>query len=366
MRVHAARLAWRDIPLESRLPGLPLTLGIGSGFTRRPGAPPGQVFAVTDRGANLFMSQALDMGLAGFESIRAPAGAKVMPEPEAGPEIVELQVDMGAMHVVRRMPLRTRSGQRLPDAAPAGQAMEPLFGLDARPLAPTPLGADTEAIAAMPDGGFFLGEEYVPSLLKVETDGVVSERWVPPGLEACVRSDDVVVRAVLPPGLSRRRANRGIEALCVSPDGRELYLGLQSAAEGDDPGFAPVWKLDANTGHCLGEFRYAFDPPGSFRRDAARHTVTSGDLKICEFTWLGEDRLLVLERVAHTTRIYAADLTSGAKQLVMSSDDMPDIGPDMEAMTLLSDREILLASDNDFGVEGAATEAWLLTLDRPI
>jgi len=366
MAARATRVAWQDVPLEAAPLGLPLTLGIGSGMSRRPAAAPGRVFAVTDRGPNLFISQVLEMGLRQFEPLRSLAGAKVMPAPEMGPEIAELEITGGAMRLVRRIPLQTQSGRRLMGSAPEGLAMEPLFGLDGAPLAPVPLGVDTEAIAALPDGGFFVAEEYVPSLLKVSADGVVSERWIPPGMEACIAHPEIAVRSVLPEGMGRRRPNRGLEALCVSPDGRHLYLGLQSAAEGDDPSYAPVWKLDANTGHRLGEYRYAFDPPQAFRRDAERRAVTGADLKICEFAWLGEDRLLVLERIAHTTKLYAADLASGRKQLVMSSDTLREIGPDMEAMTLLSDREILLASDNDFSVEGALTEAWLVTLDEAI
>lgn len=362
MNARATRLAWQDIPLGTGS----FTLGLGSGLTRRAGTAPGHVFAVTDRGPNLFISQMIEMGFTQCEPLRALPGAKVMPAPELGPEIVELQVADGAMRALRRIPLVTRSGRRLAGSAPAGLAMEPLFGLDGAPLPPTPLGADTEAIAALPDGGFFVAEEYVPSLLKISADGVVSERWVPPGAEGAVDHPDIAVRAVLPAALGRRRPNRGLEALCVSPDGRYLYFALQSAAEGDDPSHAPIWKVETKTGLCLAEYRYVFDPPCTFRRDAKRRAVTEADLKICEFAWLGEDRLLVLERIAHTTKLYAIDLASGAKQQLLSSDDIPDMGSDMEAMTLLSKREILLASDNDFGAEGAITEAWLVTLGQTI
>lgn len=206
----------------------------------------------------------------------------------------------------------------------------------------------------------------MPSLLKVDAQGLVTERWVPPGMEAGVMHPDIVVRAVLPKRIGRRRLNRGIEALCASPDGRHLYVGLQSAPEDEDARFAPVWMLDAETGACVGEYRYPFDAPETFRRDAQRRRVGEADLKNCEFAWLAGDRLLVLERIAHTTKLYAFDPASGGKALVLSSDDVPEIGPDMEGMTLVSDREILLVPDNDFGVEGAVTEAWLITLDRAI
>lgn len=370
MTTRVERLAWQDIPIEAIDLGgarLELTLGLGSGLTRRQGDAPGRIFAVTDRGPNLFVSEAVGAyGLSHLQSLSAIRDAKIMPLPKAGPEIVELAVGGDDVRLVRRLPLKTRFGVRLGGAAPAGSAMEQVFDLAGARLGADPLGADAEAIALMPDGSFFVAEEYCPSLLKVDARGVVTERWVAPGSEAGVDHSDIVLRSVLPVRVANRRLNRGLEALCASADGRWLYLGLQSAPEGDPEGTTPVWKLDAVTGALAAEWRYPFDAPETFRRDAARRQVRPGDLKICEFAWVGEDRLIVLERIAHTTKLYAADLARlPEKRLLMSSDDHPEMGPDVEGMTLLSPTEILLVSDNDFGVEGAETQFWRITLDAP-
>jgi hypothetical protein len=53
------------------------------------------------------------------------------------------------------------------------------------------------------------------------------------------------------------------------------------------------------------------------------------------------------------------------KVLLFSSDNHPEVGSDMEGMAMLSPPEILLVSDNDFGVEGAGTEFWRISLDAP-
>jgi hypothetical protein len=55
-----------------------------------------------------------------------------------------------------------------------------------------------------------------------------------------------------------------------------------------------------------------------------------------------------------------------AKRLLFSSDDAPEIGADLEGMAILSPSELLLASDNDFGVEGAETGFWRVRFDRPV
>jgi hypothetical protein len=365
--VRVEKLDWRDLPLETiDLPKakLQLTLGLGSGLSSRDG----RVFAVTDRGPNLFVSQAVDdYGLGHLEPLRAIRDAKIMPFPDTGPEIAELSLAGNEVRLVRRMPLRTRSGKPISGRALPGGEMEAVFDLQGRPLQPDALGADTEAIAAMPDGGFFVAEEYGPSLLKTDENGIVAERWVPAGREAELAHPDLLVRGVLPERAARRRRNRGFEALCTSADGQWLYLGFQSALKGEDERSAPVWKLDANTGAFAGEYLYPFDEPSSFRRDALRRKVGLPDLKICEFARAGEGKLVVLERIAHTAKLYLISLADpSGKRLLVSSDDVPEICPDIEGLTLLSPTEVMISSDNDFCVEGAETEFWRISFDDPI
>jgi len=264
------------------------------------------------------------------------------------------------------VPLTDVNGVRLTGRPPDLPGREPLFDLDGNALAPSPFGGDIEAIAAMPDGSFVLADEYGPSLLFAGPQGRVSERWAPAGAGGAFLHQGVLVRDVLQERALRRRLNRGLEALCASEDGRWLYAGFQSALVGEGSASTEIWKLDAATGTLKAAWQYPFDAPSRFLRDAARGAVDEGDLKVCEFAWAGEDRLLVLERIAHTTKIYLAELGAVvAKTLLFTSDDHPEMGPDMEGMTLLAPDQILLASDNDFGVEGAVTEFWRITLDAP-
>ena len=371
MAARIERLVLTDLALDPvELVGatLRLTLGLGSGLARRAGDAPGVVFAITDRGPNLFVSQAVeDYGQAHLEHLRAVTGAKIMPMPWAGPEIVELRVADGGVGVVRRIPLVTRSGARLTGVALPGGEMEPIFDIAGKAIAADRLGADSEALAVLPDGSFLVAEEYGPSILVVGAEGVVSERWVAAGREAELSHPDLPARGVLPERCGRRRLNRGFEALCASPDGRWVYLGFQSALMGEAETGVPVWKLDVRTGALAAEWVYPFDAPESFTRDAARRKVGLGDLKICEFAWVGEDALIVLERIAHSTKIYRVELGRlPEKELLFSSDDHPEVGSDMEGMAILSPTEILLVSDNDFGVEGAGTEFWRVVLERAV
>ena len=369
LRPEVKELRWRDPPLgEIATPRgkLRLTLSVGSGLTRRPGDPPGVVWGLGDRGPNLKIGAAIARyGLSHLEPLRDLAGAKVLPLPAFQPSLSELQVDGDRVRLIRTLPLHTAygpvSGRALPGSAEA--AMEPTFDLDGRPLPPDPLGADPEGVVALADGGFWVAEEYGPSLLCIDPRGRVLTRWTPQGLEL------PGAEPVLPAAALRRRLNRGFEGLAISADERWLYVVFQSARVGDAPTATAIWKLDARDGSLAGEYAYPFDLPESFTADAASGAAEVADLKVCELVWLGPDRLLVLERISLSARLYSVKFNAPgplAKTLLFSTDDHEGIAPDLEGVALLSDRQLLLVTDNDFGVEGAATRFYRLSFEAPL
>ncbi|MGH6963867.1 MAG: esterase-like activity of phytase family protein [Phenylobacterium sp.] len=368
---EVTRLKWRDPPLgEIGLPGgvLRLTLGIGSGLGRRPGDPEGRFWGVGDRGPNLKIPEAIaDYGLTVLEPLRSLAGAKVLPAPEIGPMLAELQVVGGRVELLRTLPIRMPDGAAVSGRALPGMQgdMEPTFDVSDARLPPDPAGADTEAVAVLADGSFWLAEEYGPSLIKVDAHGVVRRRWTPPGVRTPGGED------LLPARAAERRMNRGFEGLSASADERWLYTAFQSALDRSDadPCGTLIWKLDAETGALVAEFAYPFDAPESFTADAEAGEVGPDDLKICELAALDDDRLLVLERISKSARIYRVDLSRGprlAKTLLFSTDDAGGIAPDLEGMAVMSDRELILATDNDFGISRAETQFYRLRFDAPL
>jgi hypothetical protein len=367
-------LAYEDIPLaEVALPGglLQASVGLGSGLATRAGDPPGRVWAICDRGPNLKPRQALeDYGLEAARPLLGVEGAKVLPLAGFTPAIHELQVEGDAVRLISARPLVASDGSSLNGLPlPGGPeaAMEPAFGLDGRPLGTSRLGVDTEAVVALADGGFWVAEEYGPSLLRVAADGRVLARCYPAGTEAAWATPAYAVRGSLPADAGRRRLNRGFEALALSGDETRLFAILQSPIAGEAT--ARLWTLDAANAAPLAEHRYPFDPPESYRRDAAVGRVDAADLKIGDALWLDEDRLLVLERISHSSKLYVARLNpdgSVAKTLLLSTDDHPEICADLEGVARLSDHELLLVNDSDFGIEGAATRFYRALFDRPL
>jgi len=347
------RLRWRDPPLadvETPRGPLRLTLGVGSALSRRPNDPSGRVWGLGDRGPNLKIKTAVERyGLEHLAVLKDLPGAKVLPLPQHQPALAELQVGDEEVTLVRTLPLRTPDGPLSGLACPSGPncEVEPTFDLAGNSLPPDPAGVDTEGLAATADGGFWLSEEYGPSILRVDAEGVVRARFTPPGAE-------------------RRRLNRGFEGLTMSPDERRLYVIFQSGLEGDGAMVTRIWTIDARDGSVAAEHVYPFDPPESFDED---EPATASDLKACELLCTGPDRLLVLERVTRSARIHRVDLRQGsplAKSLIFSTDDHAVIAPDLEGMCRLSDRELLISTDNDFGVEGAETRFYRLTFDAPL
>jgi len=381
---------------------LRVTLGLGSGLARAAGDPPDRLWALGDRGPNLKIRAAVrDYGLDHLERLADIEGAKVMPLPDLGPTIAELRIIGTDIAFVRAIALRRSDGRPLSGLPLPGGGeveMEPIFDLQGT-LREADGGADAEGLAVLADGSFWTAEEYGPSLMKVAPDGTVTARWVP---EAVNGRCDPPLTPVLPAIAAHRQLNRGFESVSVSADGAWLYTAFQSPlahpdkAAGECARHARIWKLAA-TGQVVGQYLYPFDRPRSFERDAKAGDVKRGDLKICELTWIGPDRLLVLERISRTAKIYRVELTGfetppqhldiktrpsleamdpdefgGAgvrplvKTLVFTTDEARDVVPDLEGMAVLSDRELILVNDNDFGVEGVETTFYRVTFDEPV
>lgn len=387
------RLAWSDPPLGAiDCPKRPIELkaSFGSGLARRRGDPPGIVWAVGDRGPNLKVKVAVERyGLEHLRRFKGASGAKVMPRLDVGPAIAELRVLEDRVELVREIRLLNGDGSPVSGLpVPSGEhaECEPALSIDGELLDPDPSGADTEGIAAFRDGSFFLGEEYGPSLLKVSAEGRILTRWGPGTLREIA---------------GKRQLNRGFEAISLAPDEAWLYLAFQSPLAHPDKQaherarHVRLWKLDPVTSEVAAQFLYPLDPPESFRRDAAKGEMERSDIKVSEILAEQDSGLLVLERGSETTKIYrtrldpdlalgSAHLESGTrptieetsgeggslpelrKQLLFSSDDHPEVAADLEGMAILSDRELLLVSDNDFGVEGAETSFWRVTFDEPL
>jgi phytase-like protein len=401
------RLAWRDEDLGTlAFPAgeMKLRTSFGSGLARRTSDPPGVIWGVGDRGPNIKPKTLVELyGVERMRPLLRKTGAKVMPRLDLGPQIAKLRVAGERVELVEVLRLRDEEGSPVSGLPiPGGEhaRREPALDLDGRELEPDPSGFDTEGIAAAADGGFWIGDEFGPSLVRMGGEGRILVRIVPEGVS--LPGARYPVRASLPPIAARRHLNRGFEALALSDDERWLFLGFQSPLAHPDVGahkngrHVRVWRLDASTLEVAAQYLYPLDPPESFGRDMAIGPLDRSDIKVSELACICEDGLLVLERATHSSKIYKVRLDEGkalpaahldlaarptveelsargalgdfelGKQLVFDSDQAEEVPPDLEGMAILSPTELLLVNDNDFGVEGADTQFWKVVFSQPM
>jgi hypothetical protein len=405
-RFTVERLAWADEALGTiSMPARPMALkaSFGSGLTRREQDPEGIVWAVGDRGPNLKIKTMVEhYGAESLKPLGGKSGAKVMPRLDIGPRIAQLRVHEERVELVSSIRLGDPAGEAisgLPVPGGPHALSEPAMDLEGNVIPPDPSGLDTEGIAELPEGGFLVGDEFGPSLVRLDAEGRVLARIVPRNVT--LEGARYPVQPLLPAIASKRQLNRGFEAIALSGDGKWLFLAFQSPlAHPDEAAHARarhvrLWRIDAATFEVVSQYLYPLDAPASFVRDGKKGELDWSDLKVSELTWVGGDRLLVLERASETTKIYQVTLTdqpaldkrhldtetrptleelSGQgenlpaliKALIFSSDDAPEVAADLEGMAILSPTELLLVNDNDFGVEGAETSFWRITFEEPV
>ena len=393
---HLVTLEWPKAALDVKR-------GLGSGLSRAHGDTSGHFWAIGDRGPNLKVKLAVERyGLADLQQHRAVEGAKVMPCLDVGPALVELRLVDNRVELVRVLPLLDADGNPLTGLPIPGGVyidVEPAIAANGAVLPPDPGGIDSEGLAVAADGSFWIGDEYGPSLLHVAPDGRVIERWVPHGSADSFAGARYPVIDCLPEIASKRQLNRGFEALAIACDGQSLHLAFQSPLAHPDVAahraghHVRVWTLATEDGRILAEYLYPLDPPDSFRRDVAKGKIDASDIKVSELAVVDGNRLLVLERGSETTKLYLVSLEPSCsldaalsnidtrptleersaggtlgdtpvvtKQLLASTDDLLQVCADLEGLLVLDDRTILLVNDNDFGIEGIATEFWRITL----
>ena len=94
---------------------------------------------------------------------------------------------------------------------------------------------DSEGLARLPDGGFYVSDEYGPGIFLFDRQGRQVGAIPPvPALMPMIDGKVNFTSAKAPD--TGRRANQGLEAAAVTPDGKRLVVILQSATVQDTDG----------------------------------------------------------------------------------------------------------------------------------
>jgi hypothetical protein len=150
---------------------------------------------------------------------------------------------------------------------------------------------DPESIQPMPDGTFWIGDEFGPFLIHVNADGVV-QRVVETQLDGQVLMSpdhpNLQVPASPTAGVPFRvRRSGGYEGMALTPDGTRLWAMLEQplfAPNSDQPegAFLRVLELDTARGAWTGR--------------SVRYRLEPGATAIGDFNFIDERRALVIER----------------------------------------------------------------------
>jgi hypothetical protein len=371
---------------------LNLTVGIGSGAFRHPGDPPNMIWTIGDRGPNFTCGEAKNITGVTPAACGEVKNGRVYPTPSYAPSIYRVMLtDDGQFRVTDVITLKDRDGRPLngmPNPLRIATTETPLDGTG-KQLQQDVHGIDAESLLRLNDGTFWVSDENGPSLAHFSADGRMIVRHVPSGTEGDYAGARYEVRGTLPPILAKRQANRGIEALAISPDERFLTFIMQNPLANPDAAAyqkarnARLFKIERATMRVVAEHVYTLDDPQTFRRDPSN---VQSDPRISEIMAIGLDRLVVLERTEQTTKLYEIELDGATdiagtrwddagtrptleqsdvasvgiaplkKMLRFDSADFPAMLGKTEGMALLGDGALVLINDDDFGITGSRTQ----------
>jgi hypothetical protein len=242
------------LPPLATIGDVPITGGAyGSSLAPVPGSRD-EYYGLTDRGPN----------------VDGPDGNKILPLPGFTPAIGRFRLVDRTAVLEKTIPLREADGTPYSGRVnPQAATGEHLVDRAGTPLAPDASGYDSEGLVAMPDGGFWVSDEYGPFITHFDRDGRATRRLSP-------------FDGSLPRELANRVPNKGMEGLAITPDGRTLVGMMQSALQQPDVTAKPasvttlrIVTYDLRT-RATHEYIYLLDDPKDNGGAVSEITALSG------------------------------------------------------------------------------------------
>ena len=282
-----------------------------------------QFYALTDRGPN-----------ADFDGIAGKGKQFLVPNYTPSIGLFELQADSKIIKV-KEIILKDKNGNPisgLPNPKAFGGTNEVPYDVHGQPMTVNPQlpfdavsnpiktdidGLDPEGLAALQDGSFWVSDEYGPHLVHYDAKGVEIERI---NAFANDERNNVMIEGkpiLLPTEFSKRRANRGMEALTITPDQTTLVGIMESSMDNPDKSgrlssLVRMVTINLVSGQ-IAQYLY--------RLDNAEH-VTSGIVALSshEFYLIEHDRKFPLQDKSAQKLIYKVDITH-ATDIATIADD---------------------------------------------
>lgn len=344
--------------------------GFGSALAADPNDPT-VFYLMTDRGPNV----------AGVENNTILLG-----KPDFTPAIGKFRLKDGKLILEQTIAFKNASGVNLnglPNPTGQGATGEVPLDLNLKRLETSADGIDSEGLVRAADGSFWVSDEYGPHIVHFDATGKTIERINPFGTGTGGRKIPLV--------FAKRRANRGMEGLAITPDGKTLVGLMQSpmynpskAAIGnsvvlriltyeiatgktkqyaylmDDPsltGCSEITAVNATTFLTIerdGLYGGAATNPSKFKKifkiDISNATdISDPDNGANGKLYSGK----TVEELGTTAGLQGAGITPVTKTLVLDLlKDLPSVYPHdkAEGITLLPGNILAISNDDDFGV----------------
>lgn len=343
--------------------------GYGSAVVADP-MDPNSFYVMSDRGPNVTTAVASQL----FFQI-----------PTYNPNIAKYTLVGDSLRRVAVIELKNASGVRLtgiPNPAGAGGTGETAIGPGNVPIPFDPEGIDSEGLAIAPDGSFWVSDEYGPHIVHFDASGRTLERMNPFGTGTGGRRIPLV--------FAKRRANRGMEGLAITIDGKTLLGGMQNSL--DNPTSAIGRLSNANrllavdvVSGATRQYVYEVDAVGNYISEVQALSSTeflvierdgnfpggnppavtkkvykisiSGATDVGDPTDGANGKLFggkALEALAPSERA-AAGITPVTKSLVYDLLTIPGgyLHDKLEGVTLIGGNTLVVSNDDDFGVVDA-------------
>ncbi len=368
----------QDIKLVKYELKTPPVIGTSNGVTIHEGGISGlhfirssenEFYLITDRGPNADANEAN----AGKETI-------LFVFPDYAPKIFKARAESDSLRVMETFTLKKSGGANargIPHPLGFGNTGEVAWVDTNKTLANLDAwGIDSECIAADLNGDFWIGEEYGPTIWRVNgKTGEVIKRYTPFAASA----HEVTIDSIM----AKRRPNRGFEGIACTPNGK-IYAMLQ----------APMYNPDKAAGESSRLHRIVeIDPKTEatrmfvYEHEAPTASLKNKEWSIGDMTAINDHEFLVLEHAAkkdeNVKKIFKIDISKATpitredfngktlEQLENAANctangivpvqktlymDLLANGWDAshkkpEGITVVNDTTIAVINDNDFGVD---------------
>lgn len=324
--------------------------GFGSDAAAHP-TNPNQFYALTDRGPNSDFKGSLGEG-------------KQFLVPDYSPKIGLFEVEAdGQIRKIKEIVLKDRNGQPvsgLPNPKAFGGTNEIPYDISGNPMTIDPSkpydpqtnpvktdlnGLDPEGLAALEDGSFWISDEYGPHLVHYDAQGIEIERINPFTQDS---RNNVIIEdrpLLLPAEFAKRRTNRGMESLTITPDQSTLVGVMESSMDNPDKS----GRLSTLTRMVMINLKDGVIKQYLCRLDAKEHVNSAiAALSEHEFYVAEHDRQFPLQQSTAKKLIYKFDISQAT---------------DINNLQALSDNsnDERIRCDSELGllINGQTLEQWI-------